>query len=35
MLTCVGTYTPLQCLEVFCREEEADRTGGIRIEAKE
>ena len=35
MLTCIGTYTPLQCLEVFCREEEADRTGEIRIEAKE
>ena len=34
MLTCTGTYTPLQCLEVFCREE-ADRTGEIRIEAKE
>ena len=26
MLTCIGTYTLLQCLEVFCREEEADRT---------
>ena len=35
MLTCIGTYTPLQCLEVFCREEEADRTGEINIEAKE
>ena len=35
MLTCIGTYTPLQCLEVFCREEEADRTGEIHIEAKE
>ena len=35
MLTCIGTYTPFQCLEVFCREEEADRTGEIRIEAKE
>ena len=33
MLTCIGTYTPLQCL-VFSREEEADRTGEIRIEAK-
>ena len=30
MLTCIGTYTPLQCLEVFCREEEAE----IRIEVK-
>ena len=34
MLTCIGTYTPLQYLEVFCREEEADRTDEIRIEAK-
>ena len=35
MLTCIGAYTPLQCLEVFCREEEPNRTGEIRIEAKE